>query len=715
MGLLNFIRGNKKNSTIRTASDVQQAPPQLPPINQTGSLPYLPNHLKNQQPQEVNQQPEIQYPVLQQQNNEQQINGIQIPNQTGLNPFQLNQQQDIVSEPEDPMAGFLPSVQGQNNNLTQDLPPVQPPTEMISQVEPVQEEVSQNEIAADYMNPQGGTPIQETQVQPTAQPIRNFPIIPNIQDLKLPEIPGMQPTSAEPNQTNSSDASQNEEVTTVSDISSNKSLDDLLKIDLPKLPDISGLVGTPTASQNIQNSDSQVQVNLPTQNDATQGSNSIVDLPPIPELPKLDLSLLQPMNFQNNNQTIQSTEDINAENIATNINEPSNQIDDIPSAGADNSLEENSLNIQVQDSTSSGINTENMTSDAESNLQINEITSDSISNVENDITENNILNDSVVQGTAEANSTDLGDIANNSDSEQKNSDDLQVENSGFISENNNDNLVDEALLSASENTQDTMQDTAPEIENIVGNAQPIELTTDLISASEKQSEEVETAPISTSEKKIIKSVAFLGLDNGPMQQSTGNALVGVVKGLLKNNYEIVIDSKKGYGEHISQTAASIKKGVRGIFLKPYLSSDFSLPTKQLAESFNTSEIYSDYIERTKSIFKNSQAFIFLETGGIYNISLLTTIWAVSKMYLGQNKPVILVGSFWREKIESLKSLFDLSKNDLDSIHILDSANDILPKLNEIEQSYKKRDDLMHVEKTLDMRIEGDESDYIVLP
>lgn len=732
MGLLNFIRGNKKNPTIRTSSDVQQVPPQLPPINQPGSMPYLPNYFENQQPQQTNQQQEIQYPVLQQPNIDPQVNEMQLPVVPTLNPMQPTDPQPIqFNEPEDPMAGFMPSVQGLNNNV---LPPVQPPAEMISQDEPVQEEVSQNEIAADYMSPQPETPIQETQAQPTVQPIRNFPIIPNIQDLKLPEIPGMQPKSTEPNQTNVSDTSQNDEMTTVSDISSNKSLDDLLKIDLPKLPDISGLVGTPIGSQNTQNSNSQAQVNLPTQSDATQESNSIVDLPQIPELPKLDLSLLQPMNFQANNNGANKPNDNQIQN-QVDLEDQNNTSPDTTNLEQEN---KEAIDDVIQDQ---GIPSLNDTIDVSSNDLMNNQISDSNQVFSNDSTtspslqdESNLINNiENSDNTHNENNIDIADITNSADISNSTDNTIVEENASAVE--NQTEVLDENfglqtnIPSSSEPTNTVQEDIANNIDstNLVSTqpemsieenekmSEPIELTTNLVSASEKQSEEVETAPNAISEKRIIKSVAFLGLDNGPMQQSTGNALVSVVKGLLKNSYEIVIDSKKGYGEHISQTAASIKKGVKGIFLKPYLSSDFSLPTKQLAESFNTSEIYSDYIERVKSIFRNSQAFIFLETGGIYNVSLLTTIWAVSKMYLGQNKPVILVGSFWKEKIESFKSLFDLSKNDLESIHILDSANEILSKLGEIEQSYKKRDDLMHVEKTLDMRIEGDESDYIVLP
>lgn len=641
MGLLDFVRGGKKpsKSTIRTAQDVQkeQHVQQLPPPNPS-ALPFIPQYLEDPRA------------------GQQQTEGIQFTQQPG------------AIEPPDPMAGFMTPmeepIRPKQNSVPQDL---------------AMGQYTQNNFEPDTVSAVLSDNNQPTNPVPpfvqTEQYVNDIPPMPMFSDFKMPVFPII-PGFGDVNQngSNSTTPSDQDEFTSMSDLANSrssledKSLEDLLKVDLPPLPRL-GVTNSQTQSDNTQ------------ETSAISNSKSAqlmpeIDLPPIPNFPPLP-------NF-----TKQSSDTVM------------------------NTTDETYLDSTVQDETV-----------VQQVDQQNQVDGGSIINpdpaqVQSQSLQTTQGTETPVQDEFEVNAIDATNFEDIGSPESIGSEITQNDLTLANPESQMHTALNQDIASPSQIVSEAVGLVDPQMEAIIGDE-----VTPVVETAENQGifqdqlaeEKIEEAIPAFSPRRVISKIAFLGLDGGVTDQSTGNALVSVVKDLVKNKFEIVIDSKKGYGEHISQTAASVKAGVKGIFLKPYLSNDFSLPAKQLTESFNTSLVYSNYIERLKSIFSNSDVFVFFETGGLYNISLMTTLWAISKMYLGQNKPMVLVGDGWKKKIEALKELIGLTKSDVDAVIQISSILDLSEKLSQIENNYQSKTDMMNVEKVIDKRIEGDESDFIVLP
>ncbi|GAB4285648.1 MAG: hypothetical protein Kow0081_3550 [Candidatus Dojkabacteria bacterium] len=214
-------------------------------------------------------------------------------------------------------------------------------------------------------------------------------------------------------------------------------------------------------------------------------------------------------------------------------------------------------------------------------------------------------------------------------------------------------------------------------------------------------------------KKIFRKIALIGLAGKAIDQATGEAVKVMTKDLLRNNIDIMIDSRTGYGEHVLQASLAFGKKVTGVYLRPYLSNDFSVASKQLNENDSFSVIYSNYLERLRHFAKDARLFVVFENSGIHNLSSFLVLWSVSKMYLGQHKPLILVGAGWKDKLSKLKEMFSLSENVMQVVSIVNSPRDVLPEIDRLNTRFAKKKDFVKVEKVVDRRVEGDEKDFIV--
>lgn len=214
-------------------------------------------------------------------------------------------------------------------------------------------------------------------------------------------------------------------------------------------------------------------------------------------------------------------------------------------------------------------------------------------------------------------------------------------------------------------------------------------------------------------KKIFRKVALLGLSGKSIDQSIGEKIKTMTRDLLRNNIDVLIDSRSGYGEHVLQASLAAGRKVTGVYLKPYLSNDFAQSSLQLTENESFSVLYSNFLERLRHFAKDARLFVVFENGGLHNLSSLLLLWSLSKMYLGQHKPIILVGESWAENLNVLKNTFGISDHDMSALTIVPSPSDVLGEIDKLNQKFSSKRDLVNVEKVVDRRVEGDEKDFIV--
>ncbi len=222
---------------------------------------------------------------------------------------------------------------------------------------------------------------------------------------------------------------------------------------------------------------------------------------------------------------------------------------------------------------------------------------------------------------------------------------------------------------------------------------------------------VETAP-KTNKKDYFRKIALVGLSGPKFDPNHGLAVKDLVKKLYKSHMEVILDSKEGLGEFAIQAVNEVNKSATGIYLQPFMSSDFN-SNKVLKNNPGSSVIYSNYLERLRHIIKEGRLFIVFNSGGLHNLSALTTIWSISKMYYGQHKPVLLFGDSWEGMLKPMTDLLGVSQKDVDMLKIVKSSDEAIAEIMKIKDSFRASNDVV-VEKVVDRRVEGDERDFIVL-
>ncbi len=222
--------------------------------------------------------------------------------------------------------------------------------------------------------------------------------------------------------------------------------------------------------------------------------------------------------------------------------------------------------------------------------------------------------------------------------------------------------------------------------------------------------QVNIKPKIKSEYRAIKNVGFVCLNSNLLNNGVSEEIRETAYILSENKTKIYIDSNKGYGLSVLDGVKRASyKNLMGVYFKPFYSnySDFAEISIDFSEY--TQYFYSNYLDRLKFLIKNVDLFIIPETGGVFNLAQLFSIWNLSNLYLGQNKPLILVGKQWDENISVIKELLKLNTQEIQAIEIAYDSKRVLEIINRIDKLYSGKVPFS-IKKTFDMRSESDETE-----
>lgn len=224
---------------------------------------------------------------------------------------------------------------------------------------------------------------------------------------------------------------------------------------------------------------------------------------------------------------------------------------------------------------------------------------------------------------------------------------------------------------------------------------------------------VEKEPAKTKnrlELKTIKNIGFIGLNSNLLNNGVSEELRELAFMLSEQKASIFIDSNKGYGLSVIEGAkrASVKH-LTGIYFKPYFSNYSDFAEINIGISEYSQYLYSNYLDRLKSLVKNVDLFIVPETSGVINTAQIFTVWGLSNLYLGQNKPIILIGKQWNDTVTVLKDSLKLNTQEIQSIEIAHDAGSAIDIIMKMEKLYSGKVPV-NVKKTFDMRSESEETE-----
>lgn len=182
--------------------------------------------------------------------------------------------------------------------------------------------------------------------------------------------------------------------------------------------------------------------------------------------------------------------------------------------------------------------------------------------------------------------------------------------------------------------------------------------------------------------RLIKNITFFGdsaiPEDSPIYQSVWEA----AKLMAENDYTVVDGGGPGIMKAATDGAESVDGNTVAVYWQPKLASFFE--GKNLANITDESETASNYIIRTLGLISRGDAYVVCK-GGTGTISEFGMVWALSKLYYGCHKPVILYGDFWDDIITSIQNNMNIDEVELGVLYKANTPDELLKTIQEHEE------------------------------
>ena len=206
--------------------------------------------------------------------------------------------------------------------------------------------------------------------------------------------------------------------------------------------------------------------------------------------------------------------------------------------------------------------------------------------------------------------------------------------------------------------------------------------------------------------KLIKSVAFFGYSMSKETDEEFIAAYESAKLVAQNGRQIVNGGGPGVMYAATKGAKDAQGAVSVVYYDPKHASHFE--GQAGVNIADASDKESNYIERTKKLMELGDAYVVFN-GGTGTVSEFEMCWAVSRLYFGRNKPLILYGSFWRKILDTFWKNMKVRPEEYRVIRYATSPKEVLHYLEEYERMYERYHNIPEGECV------GDECELFLLP
>jgi len=142
--------------------------------------------------------------------------------------------------------------------------------------------------------------------------------------------------------------------------------------------------------------------------------------------------------------------------------------------------------------------------------------------------------------------------------------------------------------------------------------------------------------------------------------------------LIAADYDVMSGGYSGVMEAVSRGAVQAGGTAIGVTMEIF----GNLPPNP----FLTREIRSrDFFERLKILAAEASGFVGLR-GGMGTLTEVSLVWNMLQTQTLGNKPMILVGGFWKPLLRSVANHLVISPEDLDLLHYVESAEEAVAQL-----------------------------------
>jgi hypothetical protein len=216
----------------------------------------------------------------------------------------------------------------------------------------------------------------------------------------------------------------------------------------------------------------------------------------------------------------------------------------------------------------------------------------------------------------------------------------------------------------------------------------------------------------TLQLKYFRDVALVGLNSDSTDTAYINLVKSLVNALKTSAARLIIDSSQGHGKAVLESLKDTGNlEVNGAYLRPYFSAYSDEPNGEVVDVKNYTEtLFSNFVERLRYLYTSSELFIVLDSKGLVNLADISFLLAMQKMYYGKHKPVILFGSGWKNKMETLNNM--LNDDEKDKVYVVKDVNELASVLKEIEEGYTKSN-YYSTKRVTDLRDIEDEKQFMI--
>ncbi|MEI7604017.1 MAG: LOG family protein [bacterium] len=200
----------------------------------------------------------------------------------------------------------------------------------------------------------------------------------------------------------------------------------------------------------------------------------------------------------------------------------------------------------------------------------------------------------------------------------------------------------------------------------------------------------------------VKAVTFFGYAGAYQDDPTWQDAYSIAQKIAEKGYEVVNGGGPGIMLAATEGAESIPNGdTTAVYYRPESSTMFegAAPTNKADHKM----YFADYVQRTMKLLELGDVY-FVFNGGTGTFSELGMAWGLARLYYGHHKPLILVGSFWHEVMNSILKNMRIREEEKQVFFIADTVDDAMRIFDEVVKSIEQRSNYAAT---------GDESRYIV--
>lgn len=211
--------------------------------------------------------------------------------------------------------------------------------------------------------------------------------------------------------------------------------------------------------------------------------------------------------------------------------------------------------------------------------------------------------------------------------------------------------------------------------------------------------------------KVLNKIAFISLNSQSVNSSLSKKVKSLAEMFKTMNEEVYIDSNKGYGMDVISGLSGTTNKVTAAYLKPFFSKYTDETTLDVPLKNLTRITFSTVLDRIKFLYKEATVFIVPETSGLNSLSQVMLLLNSQAMYFGTHKPVILFGTAWKDKINSLKNTFAITQQEVDSMYFASTPEEVMSLLTKLDAEFS--DKKVKTGSEVDMRDEQGEKEGLL--